>query len=56
MNLDWLMFDKFCFYPFVDGILRAKASVYPRIPDTVVMRVVIKGYVFEFIGRIRTKI
>ena len=37
------------------GILSAKASVRPRIFDDVVIHEVVKGDVFEFIGRGRTK-
>ena len=48
------MFDHLLFSPFVDGIVRAKAYVCPRIFDVVLMRVVVKGGVFEFIGHIRT--
>ena len=55
MTLDGLMFDHFLLYSFVDGIVRSKASVYPRIFDVVVMSVVVKGGVFEFIGHGFTK-
>ena len=44
------MFNNLFFYPFVDGIVRYNASVRPLIFDVVVMRVVVKGDVFEFIG------
>ena len=49
MGLDGLIFDHLFFYPFVDKILMAKASVCPRISDVVVKRVVVKGFVFGFI-------
>ena len=55
--LDGLMFDNYLFYPFavMVGFLRAKASVFPRIFDDAVMHEVVKGCVFEFIGRGHTK-
>ena len=37
------------------GCVRAKASVCPHISDDVVMHVVVKGEVFEFIRLRRTK-
>ena len=50
--LDGLMFYHFFFYPFVVTVefVRANAYVRPHILDDVVMHVVVKGYVFEFIG------
>ena len=50
MKLDGLMFDDLLFSPFVYGILRAKPSIRPHIFYVVVMGVVVKGGVFEFIG------
>ena len=49
------MFDNLFFYPFVDRIMRSKASVRSRIFDVFVMRVLVKRYVYEFIGGIYTK-
>ena len=56
MTFDRLMFDNFFFSPFWNGIMRAKVYVHPRIFDVVTIRVVVKGDVFEFIVRRRTKI
>ena len=57
MTLDGIMFDYVRFYPFavMVGCVRFKLSVRPRILDEVVMNVVVKGGVFEFIGIVRTK-
>ena len=55
MALDGLMFVNLLFYPIVDRIVSAKASLRPHIFDLVVMRVVFKGDVFEFIGYGHTK-
>ena len=46
------MFDNLRFYPFVATVIcvRAKVSVRPLILDDVVMHVVVKGEIFEFIG------
>ena len=49
------MFDNFFFYSFVDGTVRAKVSVLLHIFDVVVMCVVVKGNIFEFIGNRHTK-
>ena len=55
MILDGLMFDNIFISPFLDRIVRAKASVRPHLFDVVLMHVVVKGGVFQFIRRIRTK-
>ena len=51
--LDGLMFDHMSYLPFTFtvGCVRAKASLHPHISDDIVMHVVVKGKVFEFIGR-----
>ena len=51
------MFDNFYFSPFTVtvGFVRYKASVCPRILDDIVMHVLVKGDVFEFIVRGLTK-
>ena len=54
-NVIRLMFHNLFFSPFVVGFVRAKASVRPHILDVVVMYDVVKGGVFEFIGRRFTK-
>ena len=54
MTLEGLMFDNSFLSPFVDGIVRSKASVRLRIFDVIVMRVLFKGGVLEFIGRRHT--
>ena len=41
--------------PFVDGIVRAKASICPHIFDVVLMRLVVKLDIFELIGFRHTK-
>ena len=51
MTLDGLIFDHSTFSPFVVEFLRAKASVRPHISDVVLMHELVKGNVFEFIGR-----
>ena len=53
--LDRLMFDNLFLYQFVDGIVRAFASVLPHIFDVVIISAVFKGNIFEFIGRRLTK-
>ena len=55
MTLDGLMFDTFALLPICGRNCEVKAYVCPRIFDVVIMRVVFKGGVFEFIGRKRTK-
>ena len=52
MMVDGLMFDRMISLPFAVKVrcMRAKASVRPHILDDVVMHVVVKGGVFEFIG------
>ena len=56
MTLDGIMFDKFFFSPFVIRVafVMAKASVHPNMIDNVIMHEVVKGDVFEYIGRRRT--
>ena len=51
------MFDNSLFYAFAVTVafLRAKAPVSPHILDVVIMIVVVKGDVFEFIGHRNTK-
>ena len=51
------MFDHSLSSPFsiMVGFVSDKASVHPRISDDVVMHVVVKGGVFEFIGCGHTK-
>ena len=49
MTLDGIMFESLIFSSFVDGIMRAFASVRPRIFDVFIMRVVVKGELFEVI-------
>ena len=49
------MFGYLLLSQFLDGILRAFASVRPRIFDVVIMNVEVKGYLFEAIGRGLTK-
>ena len=39
---------------WLDVIVRAKAYVFPHIFDVLIIRVVVKGIIFEFIGRRRT--
>ena len=53
--LHGLMFNNLFFSPFVDVIVRAKEYVLPHIFDVVVMHVLVKEYVFGFIGRRCTK-
>ena len=50
------MFDNSFFSPFTDtvGFMRAKAYVRLHISGVFVMHVLIKGDVFEFIGRKNT--
>ena len=57
MTLDGLMFDHVRSSPVLvmELCVRVKASVCPRISDDVVMHVVVKGGVFEFIGLVVTK-
>ena len=55
MTLDGLVFDNLFLYPFVDGIVRDKASVLPHIFYVVIIIIVFKGDVFKVIGRGRTK-
>ena len=55
MALDRLMFDHLLFSPFVVWFVRANVYVRPRISDVVVIQEVLKGDIFEFIGRIHTK-
>ena len=52
MTLDGIMFDTLLFSSFsvIVEFVRAKASVRPQISDVVVIHVVVKGGVFEFIG------
>ena len=50
-----LVFENLFLSPFVDGIVRAFASVRPFIFDVVIMSVVVKGGVFEVIGHGITK-
>ena len=54
-TLEGLMFDNFLFSSFVNGIVRAKVSIFLCIFDAVVMSVLVKGGVFDLIGRRRTK-
>ena len=49
------MFDNFFFNPFTVRFFRFNASVFTRISDVFVMHEVVKGHVFEFIGRGQTK-
>ena len=57
MTLDGLMFDHFFFSLFsvTFGFVRSKAYVRPLILYDVLMHVLVKGDVFEFIGLGRTK-
>ena len=55
MTLNELMFDDLIFSPFVVVFVRSKAYVRPHISDVVIMYVLVKGDVFKFIVRIRTK-
>ena len=57
MTLDRIIFDHVSSFPFVVtvGCVREKASVSPCIPYSLVMHVVTKGDVFDFIGHGRTK-
>ena len=57
MTLDRLMFDNCLFYPFAVtvGFVRAEAYVRPLISDFVIIHVLFKGEIFEFIERRRTK-
>ena len=57
VKLDGLMFDNLFFYPFVVIVLfvKAKASICPQIFDDIVKHEVVKGDVFEFIGKRLTK-
>ena len=50
--LNGLMFDYFLFSPFMVtiGFLRSKASIHPHIYDDVVIHVLVKEDVSEFIG------
>ena len=50
VTLDGIMFDNFFFSPFLEVIVRVKAYVLPQIFDVVLMHVVVKGGVFQFIG------
>ena len=52
VTLDGIMIDNLFFSLFVDSILKSKMSVYPQIFDVVVMRVLFKKDLFEFIRRI----
>ena len=49
-----LVFENLFLSPFVDGIVRAFASVRPLIFDVVIIIAVIKGGVFGVIGHGRT--
>ena len=42
-------------YPFVDGIVGAFASVWPRIFDVVIISVIVKGGLVDVIGHGRQK-
>ena len=50
-TLDGIMFEIFFISPFVYGFMMAFAYVRPWLFDVVIMSVVVKGGVFEFIGR-----
>ena len=50
MTLDRLVFDHLLFYPFMYGTVMAMTSVRSHIFDVVVMLVVVKGGLFNFIG------
>ena len=49
MKLDGIMFDHSIFSPFVVGFVRAEAFFRPHISDMVVMHVLVKGEIFDFI-------
>ena len=55
VTLDGLMFDNLFLSPLVDGTVRAFTYVCQRIFDVVIMIVVVKGGLFELIGRGHTK-
>ena len=57
VRLDGIVFDKFRFFPFsvTVGFVRAKAYFQPHISYDVMIREVVKGGAFEFIGRGHTK-
>ena len=57
MKLYELMFDNYFFYLFAATVVlvRDKASVCPHIFDEAIIHEVVKGDVFEFIGRGLTK-
>ena len=55
MKLDGLMFDNVFLSPFLDMVVRLFLSVCSHIFDVTVMSVLVKGDVFEVIGRGHTK-
>ena len=52
MTLDGLMFDHLSFYQSLVTVIcvRPKASFCPHILNDVIIHVVVKGDIFEFIG------
>ena len=54
-DVRWDHVLSFFISPFVDGIVRAKASVCSHIFYVIIIREVVKEDVFEFIGRRHTK-
>ena len=57
VKLDGMMFDIVIYLPFAVTVVcvSSKAFVHPQISYDVVIHSVVKGGVFEFIGRGRTK-
>ena len=55
-DIRWDHVWKKFFYPFAVWFVRDKVPVCPCISDVVVMHEVVKGDIFEFIGRRRTNI
>ena len=55
--IDKILFDCVISFPLTVTVIcvRIKVSIHPRISDDVVMRIVFKGGVFEFLGSERTK-